>query len=127
MKKLISLLLLSSVLIQPVFADQDRRERHRAKLIEKLNLTEEQTEQVSTIMQEQRQKARTLFNETREQIRPQMESLHAETRERLAAILDEQQLQRFDEISQKRREKMNRRFSEGGFGKHGRHSFHSEE
>ena len=38
-----------------------------------------------------------------EEVKPQMEALHEETRQRLAAVLTEDQLQKYDELSSKRK------------------------
>ena len=119
MRKLISLMVLSIIFIQPAYAESDKRERHGKRvehLMKKLDLSEEQKEPVMQIMQEQRQKAHAIFSETREQVKPQMEALQLETRERLAGILNDEQLQKFDTLSQKRREKMEKRFAKGGRG-----------
>ena len=47
-----------------------------------------------------------------EQVRPQMDALHEETRQRLAGILTEEQLQKYEELSSKRHERMQQRHSQ---------------
>ena len=103
----ISLLLVSSM----AFADGKHKGKHKDRLISKLELTEEQKQPVADILKEQWKKGREIRHSAFvEQIRPQMEALHEETRLRLTDILNEEQLQKYDELSSRKHKRMEKRF-----------------
>ena len=93
-------------------ADGDKGKHHRhhaertAKMMQELQLSEEQQESVQQILREQREKGRALRKSRHEE----MKALKAETREKLAAVLDEEQLQRYDQLLAEKRKKMRKRF-----------------
>jgi len=85
---------------------KDRR-GDREDVLDDLALSGDQETQVKQIMKEQHEKKRTLWQAEgdRASKRPQMEALHAETRTRLATVLNEEQLAKFDAAHQARMEK----------------------
>ena len=85
--------------------------KHKGRFINKLQLTDDQRQPVADILKEQKEKGREVMQSVIEQVIPQMDALHEETRQRLADILSEEQLQKYDEMSSKRHERMQRRFS----------------
>ena len=85
--------------------------KHKDRVISKLQLTDDQRQFVADILKEQWEKGREIMQPAFEQVRPQMEALQEETRQRLAGILTEEQLQKYDELSSERQERMQRRFS----------------
>ena len=84
--------------------------KHKDWLFNKLELTEEQKQSVTEILKEQRKKSREIKQSALEQVRPQLEALHGETREQLAEILTEEQLQSYDDLGRKRHERKQKRF-----------------
>lgn len=75
----------------------------RPKMEQELGLTPEQTQQVRAIMQQQNDKRRTLWQETaaRDQIPERMRALHEETRQRLATVLDKDQMAKMEQHMQR--------------------------
>ena len=104
-------LLLSSMALADHPAESKHREKHKDRLISKLELTEEQKQPVADILKEQWNKKREIKQAAMEQVRPQMEALHGETRQRLAGVLTEEQLQKYDKMSSKRHKRMHKRQS----------------
>ena len=82
---------------------------HKDKLISKLELTEEQKQPVAEILKDQWNKGREIKRDALEQVRPQMEALREETSQRLASVLTEEQLQKYNELRNKRGERMQKR------------------
>ena len=78
-------------------ADADKRMQ---RMINKLELSEEQAAQVATVMANQRAK--------RQDIRQQMEALREDTRDQMSGILTVEQLQQFDRMYQRKKEKRER-------------------
>jgi len=79
----------------------DRRDGRRGeRMAEELDLTPEQKESVGKIFSETRAEhdAMDKSNLDRDQKRAQMDALHARTRDKLAKVLNEDQLARFDEM-----------------------------
>lgn len=115
MNKLIAIVLSSLLLTSAALADHHTGGKHGGKyknmLSRKLELTEEQKQPVADILKEQRAKGRKIRHSAFEQIRPQMEALHEETKERLAGVLTEEQLQEYDKMSSRRHERMHKRQS----------------
>ena len=114
MKKLTAIilgsLLVSSMALAGQAGDNKHRGKHKDRLISKLELTEEQKQPVADILKEQRKKKRAIKRAAMEQARPQMEALHGETRQRLAAILTDEQLQKYDKMSSKRHGRKHKHF-----------------
>lgn len=115
MNKLIAIVLSSLLLTSAALADHHAGGKHGDKyknmLGRKLELTEEQKQPVADILKEQRAKGREIRHSAFEQIRPQMEALHEETKERLAGVLTEEQLQKYDKMSSRKHKRMEKRFS----------------
>ena len=110
MNKLLIATFVSMLLAAAASADHPTGGKYKNKLISKLELTEEQKQPVAEILKEQWKKGREIMQPAFEQVKPQMEALHEETRKRLAGVLTEDQLQKFDEMSSKRHERMQKRF-----------------
>ena len=115
MNKFIAVVLSTLLLASMALADHPdggkRKARHKDRLINKLELTEEQKQPVADILKEQWEKRREIMGSAFEQVRPQMEALHEETRQRLADVLSGEQLQKYDELSSSKYERMQRRHS----------------
>ena len=117
MKKSCLVALCALFISSAVLADYDHcpREKKAAKrmdrLVEKLQLTDEQKQPVIDIITQQRKKARELRRAAYEQMKPRRQALREETRTQIAAILDENQLQKYDEMSEKRKKWKEKRFS----------------
>lgn len=116
MKYLSLIALLLGIGIQPVFAEKggpwnhpDKRARHMEKMIDELQLSDEQEPRVRQILEEQHGKMQARMLRLREQLKPEMEAIAAETSERLADVLNEEQMKTFDSHVQKKREKMQKR------------------
>jgi hypothetical protein len=101
MKTFISILLFSTILIQPVLAEMSGNDCQKGRLFEQLQLNDDQVDAVKQIMRDKREKRRAIM----EDVRPQMEALRFETKEQLATVLNEKQLLKFDEMTEKRRNK----------------------
>ncbi len=84
--------------------------KHKDRLISNLDLTEDQRQPVTDILKEQWKKRKEIMQPALDQVQPEMETLREETRQRLAAVLTEEQLQKYDELSSKRQERMQKRF-----------------
>ena len=69
--------------------------------IDDMQLTDKQAGLVKQILCERREKQRNLMRETR----PKIDAINNEAREQLAAILNADQLSRYDEIRKDRRKK----------------------
>ena len=115
MNKLTAIILGSLLVSSMALADHPDGAKHKGKhkdrLISKLELTEEQKQPVADILKEQWKKGREIRHSAFEQIRPQMEALHEETRQRLTDVLNEEQLQKYDELSSRKHKRMEKRFS----------------
>ena len=106
-----STLLLTSMALADHPADGKHKGKHKDRVISKLQLTEDQRQPVADILKGQKEKGREIMQSAVEQVISQMDALHEETRQRLADILSEEQLQKYDEMSSKRHERMQGRFS----------------
>lgn len=115
MKKLTAIILGSLLASSMALADQPAGAKHGGKhkdrFISKLELNEEQKQPVADILKEQWRKKREIKQAAMEQVRPQMEALNEETRQLLAGILTEDQLQKFDKMSSKQHKRMHKRQS----------------
>ena len=115
MKKLTAIILGSLLASSMALADHPAGGKHGGKhkdrFISKLELTEEQKQPVAEILKEQWKKRKEIKQAAMEQVKPQMEALNEETRQRLAEILSEEQLQKYDKMSNKRHERMHKRSS----------------
>lgn len=107
-----STLLLTSMALADHPADGKHKGKHKDRFISKLELTDDQRQPVADILKEQKEKGREIMQSAFEQVRPQMDALHEETRQRLAGILTEEQLQKYEELSSKRHERMQQRHSQ---------------
>ena len=85
-------------------------QQHKAMLFKKLDLAEDQKQPVAEILKEQRQKRKEIRKPGFERNKPQMEALRKETRQRLAAVLTEAQLQKYDALSGQRHKRMHKHF-----------------
>jgi Spy/CpxP family protein refolding chaperone len=112
----------------PATADSAKRgagfKPNMEALTERLALTEAQTAEVRTILEEQRDKRHALIqqykaqgHEARELLRGEFQQLQEETNQRLATVLNAEQLQEFKTWSEERRQHMR---EHGGIRKHGR-------
>jgi Spy/CpxP family protein refolding chaperone len=108
MKTLISIFLFGMILSQPALADMSDKDCQKGRLIEQLQLNDDQAGAVKQIMKEKREKRRAIMEDSR----PQLEALRNETKEQLAAVLNDEQLLKFDEITEKRRNKREQRRSQ---------------
>ena len=106
-----SMLLLTSMALADHSAGGKDGGKHKDRFISKLQLTDDQRQPVADILKEQKEQGREIMQSVIEQVIPQMDALHEETRQRLADVLTEEQLQKYDELSSKRHERMQRRFS----------------
>ncbi len=111
MNKLLIAAFVSMLLAAGASAEHHTGGKHKNKLLSKLELTEEQKQPVADILKEQWKKSREIMEPAFEQVRPQMEALHEKTRQRLAGVLTEEQLQKYDKMSSKRHKRMNKRYS----------------
>ena len=106
-----SMLLLTSMALADHSAGGKDGGKHKDRFISKLQLTDDQRQPVADILKEQKEKGREVMQSVIEQVIQQMDALHEETRQRLADVLTEEQLQKYDELSSKRHERMQRRFN----------------
>ena len=106
-----SMLLLTSMALADHPAGGKGGGKHKDRFISKLQLTDDQRQPVADILKEQKEQGREIMQSVIEQVIPQMDALHEETRQRLADVLTEEQLQKYDELSSKRHERMQRRFN----------------
>ena len=104
-------LLVSSMTLADNPAGSKHKGKHKDRLISKLELTEEQKQPVADILKEQWKKRWELKRSAMEQIKPQMEALHEETRQRLTDVLTEEQLQKYDELSSRKHKRTQKRSS----------------
>lgn len=81
------------------------RHKHMERMVEALDLSKEQEPQVRQILEEQHGKMRGEMEKVREQMKPKMEAIHAETTTRLAEVLDDKQMQSFNDFVEKKRNK----------------------
>ena len=108
---ILSSLLASSMALADHPAGGKHKGKHKDRLISKLELTEEQKQPVADILKEQWKKRWEIKRSAMEQIKPQMETLDEETRQRLTDVLTEEQLQKYDEMSSKKHKRMEKRHS----------------
>ena len=88
--------------------EQNRPKRGPEQMIHKLSLSDNQTEQFRSIMDEQHQKKRYIhkqYKESRETEREAMDLLHQETIEKLSPVLTAEQLSSFETEVKKHRPK----------------------
>ena len=115
MKKLTAIILGSLLASSMALADHPAGGKHGGKhkdrFISKLELTEEQKQPVADILKEQWKKRWEIKRSAMEQVKPQVEALDEETRQRLVEILSEEQLLKYDKMSSKRDERMHKRHS----------------
>ena len=109
MKNLFMMVLLLIMSQQYVLAESEKNCKPGDKFIKQMQLGDEQVEPVKKILEQQHEKRRTIREEHREAMQKKMESLHDETKSQLAGILTDEQMSQFEEISAKRKEKMEKR------------------
>lgn len=104
MKKLALLLMLLPLTFNPAVAGSEQgyckhggKGKYMERMTDNLDLTPEQTEQVQAIMNEKREKMHALWKKQREQLQPQMKKIDSEANDKLAAVLDEDQMQKYRE------------------------------
>ena len=98
--KTIFITLIITLLSLNSFADDsgEKRMNHMAK---RLDLSEEQIEQVQTIFESKK--------EQRQTIREQMKALRSETNDEIAVILNDEQREKFDKMQKRMKEKRKHR------------------
>lgn len=124
MKKLILPLLVIPLAFASTYAlSKDRdchryggKHKHMEYITDELDLSSEQSEQVKAILKEAKEKHRAVWKAQREAMKPQMQAIQAETRDKLATVLSEEQLKEYDEMKaewkkkrEERREKYKKR------------------
>ena len=101
-KVIISLLLLTTLpalAMQPGGSDEKRaqyQKQHSEKVAQVLNLRKDQIAKVETIMQEQKEAKKALYKKMAEQ----RKALQSETVKKLSAVLDENQLGRYEAFTE---------------------------
>ena len=80
------------------------RERIVRRLTRELNLTAAQVEQLNQIMDESDKK----MDDLRSQVRPQFDAIRDEGHQRIRAILNPEQLKKFDDMLRRREERRRR-------------------
>jgi len=109
MKNLFMMVLFLIMSQQYVLAESEKDCKPGDKFIKQMQLGDEQVEPVKKILEQQHEKRRTIREEHREAKQKKMESLHDETKSQLAGILTDEQMSQFNEISAKRKDKMEKR------------------
>ena len=115
------LIILTLIQAMPAMAFREKPcqdpEQIIATMQERLNLTDEQVEQIRPIVYEQSENRRELFEKYRSQgrqgrsaMREEMQEMRSETDARLAEILSDQQLQEYQKIQNQRCEQMDQKF-----------------
>lgn len=103
------ILIVATLYTQVSYAEgQNRPKRGPEQMINKLNLSDNQTEQFRSIMDEQHSKRKAVheqYKASREEEHEAMESLHQETIERLTPVLTAEQLESFETEVKKHRPK----------------------
>ena len=96
--------------------DGMHKHKHMEYITDELDLSEEQSRQVKAILKESHEKRRAVWEEQRKIIKPKMQAIKQETRDNLATVLSEEQLEEYDEMKaewkkkrQERREKYKER------------------
>ncbi|MGH8244986.1 MAG: Spy/CpxP family protein refolding chaperone [Gammaproteobacteria bacterium] len=102
MKSSITLTLLLALVPLPALTGHDHG-RHMQRMTAELQLSEDQAKAVQQIMQEQHEAWRALRESEgdREKKKAEMEALHAKTKERLAAVLNADQMQRMQAMEKR--------------------------
>jgi Spy/CpxP family protein refolding chaperone len=122
MKKLILPLMVISLAFASSYAlskDRDCHRHHGGKHIEyitdELDLSDEQSKQVKAILKESHEKRRAVWEEQRKIIKPKMQAIQEETRDKLATVLSEEQIKEYDEMKaewKKKREERREKYKE---------------
>lgn len=94
---------------QFALADDSKGCNRGDRLAGKLKITEQQSDAFATIMDDQKNKRKEIFTEHREQMKQKMQSLHDETRNQLSSVLTDEQLAVYDELRERKMEKMKER------------------
>jgi Spy/CpxP family protein refolding chaperone len=96
--------------------DPDQRLAHMTK---RYNLTTDQQSQIKPILQDEQQQMQSLHSDTsmsRDDKRSKMMSMHQESTQKIEAVLNDQQKQKFEADQQKMQERMHERMKGGGQG-----------
>jgi Spy/CpxP family protein refolding chaperone len=91
-----------------VDADSTRSQREVSQVYDILELTPEQREQFKTIMDASRPDFAKLFEENRKLLEPNQKKfaeLQEQTRDKIRAILTKEQVKKYDEINERRRQR----------------------
>ena len=89
-------------------ADSKRSQREVTRMYEYLELTPEQRQQFKTIMDASRPDFEKLFEENRKLLEPNQKKfadLQEQTRSKIRAILTEEQVKKYNEINDRRRQR----------------------
>ena len=105
MKKLATFILVL-LMSQSVIADGNKSGRYMEKLAQHLDLQEDQVEVVKGIFQEQHEKRRALMKK----MKAEMQVVHDETKNRLSAVLNDEQMEKYETMVAERKEKMKQRW-----------------
>jgi hypothetical protein len=88
---------------------QSGRQWSAGKLAQALQLDEQRAEQVAQILNGERERLRALRDEGADgdgDVRSEMQRIHEDTLNQLRGILDEQQMEKLQQVLQRRREQM---------------------
>lgn len=103
MKKIIQAILLTILITPSLQAEPRGRGLDVDRIAEELKLSDEQLSSVKQIFNEQKEQMRSLASDGGRPDRSQMKSLRKETQQKLAAVLNEDQLARLEELKPERR------------------------
>ena len=95
-----------------VDADSKRSQREVTQMYDELELTPEQRQQFKTIMDASRPDFEKLFEENRKLLEPNQKKfaeLQEQTRNKIRAILTEEQAKKYNEINERRRQRRGQR------------------
>lgn len=122
MKKLILSLMVIPLAFASTYAlSKDRdchrygKHKHMEYITDELDLSDEQSKQVKAILKESHEKRRAVWEEQRKIIKPKMQAIQEETRDKLATVLSEEQIKEYDEMKaewKKKREERREKYKE---------------
>ncbi len=108
----LSLVILLSLLTSISFAESGENCGPSGKMMQNLDLQEDQIEAVQQVMNEQKEKRHELMQASRDSIKDKMSALHEETKNKLSPILTPEQLAKFEQAHAERMEKREQRREE---------------
>lgn len=94
-----------------------RMERHMERMADKLDLDEAQAAKFKEIMQAAHAQRHEVMQKQFEIVKPQMEAIESDTRTKLGSVLNEQQMEQYDQMAEKRKARWAKhkdRMNEGG-------------